>query len=148
MDRYWYRHKALLQAAIDEHGSVAAAARHFGVPPTTISHHARRLGVTSSHPRALPTATEHASKHGGCTYIIEAVGERLYKIGRTGGDPQARLARLRTMSPTPLDLVMVLDHQRWEDVLHHHFRDKRRHGEWFALTHSDLAELAVWSASY
>lgn len=146
MERYWYRQRALLQAAVDEHGDVASAARHFKVPASTLRHWCRKLGVASPHPRATaaPEAL-HAHQVGGCTYVIEAIGEQLYKIGRTGGDPRARLARLRTMSPTPLALVLTLDHQRWEDVLHHHYRDKRRHGEWFALTRTDLAELSAWA---
>jgi hypothetical protein len=142
MERYWYRQKALLQAALNEHGTIAAVAGAHGVPRTTLASAARRHGISG--PCALPSAD--VSPRSGYTYVIEAVGEQLYKIGRTGGDPHVRLQRLRTMSPVPLELVLVLDHLAWEDVLHHHYRDKRQHGEWFALTTQDLDRLAAWAA--
>lgn len=145
MERHWYRQKPLLQAAVREHGSVAAAAEALGVHRSTVAHWASRYGIRSGHPKTPGALLTDQRPKGGCTYIIEAVGERLYKIGRTGGSAEARLQRLRTGSPVPLELVLVLDHPGWEDVLHHHFRDKRRHGEWFALTRCDIDTLRGWS---
>lgn len=141
MERHWYHQKALLQAALDQHGTIAEVARQHGVSRTTLQSAARRHGIAG--PRSAPKTTEAPTS--GCTYIIRAVGEHLYKIGRTGGDPHHRLQRLRTMSPIPLELVMVLDHLSWEDVLHHHYREKRRHGEWFELDEHDLEHIKQWS---
>jgi hypothetical protein len=145
VERAWYHQRALLQAALDEHGTIAAAARAHGMPRTTLASAAERVGITG--PRTPPPAVTPASSEPrvGVTYVIEAVGEGLFKIGRTGGDPRARLQQLRTMSPVPLELVLVLDHLGWEPVLHHHYRDRRRHGEWFALTINDLDELTGWA---
>jgi hypothetical protein len=145
VERAWYHQRALLQAALDEHGTIAAAARAHGMPRTTLASAADRVGITG--PRTPPPAAPPASSEPrvGVTYVIEAVGEGLFKIGRTGGDPRARLQQLRTMSPVPLELVLVLDHIGWEPVLHHHYRDRRRHGEWFALTINDLDELTGWA---
>ena len=141
MERHWYRQKHLLQAALDELGTIAAIAEKYGIPRTTLQSAARRHKITA--PRTAPPA-ETAPRHG-CTYVIEAIGESLYKIGRTGGDPLQRLQRLRTMSPVRLELRLVIDHLSWEDVLHHHYRDKRRHGEWFELDRKDLADIKRWS---
>lgn len=145
MERYWYRQKPLLQAAVREHGSVAAVAREFGVHRATLAHWASRFGIRSGHVRTPGALNPAERPKGGCTYVIEAVGEQLYKVGRTGGDPRARLAQLRNTSPVALELVLVLDHPMWEDVLHHHYREQRRHGEWFALTPIDIDELRGWS---
>lgn len=145
MERYWYRQKALLAAAVREHGSVSAVSSALGIPRATLAHWAARHGIRSGHPKTPGALRENDRPRTGCTYVIEAVGEQLYKIGRTGGDPLARLQRLRTTSPVALELVLVLDHPMWEDVLHHHYREQRRHGEWFALTSTDLADLATWS---
>lgn len=147
MERYWYRQKALLAAAVREHGSVAAVAAYYGIPRATLAHWATRHGIRSGHPKTPGALATTDRPRTGCTYVIEAVGAQLYKIGRTGGDAHARLQRLRTTSPVALELVLVLDHPLWEDVLHHHYREQRRHGEWFALTVPDLAAIAAWSVT-
>jgi hypothetical protein len=128
---------------LNEHGTIAALALRHGIPRTTLQSAARRHGITG--PSIDPTVKVEPTT--GCTYIVRAIGEPLYKIGRTGGDPHHRLQRLRTMSPIPLELVLVLDHLSWEDVLHHHYREKRRHGEWFELDAHDLEHIASWSCS-
>ncbi len=144
-DPHWYRQKVLLQAAVAEHGSVSKVGEHFDIPRATLAHWAARHGVRSGHPKTPGPLKAEPLPRTGCTYIIEAVGEQLYKIGRTGGDARARLQRLRTGSPVPLELVLVLDHPLWEDVLHHHYRNQRQHGEWFALTRTDIEEIATWA---
>ena len=145
MERYWYRQKALLQAAVREHGSVKATAEALGIPRATLAHWASRHGIRSGHVKTPGPLAHQDRPRTGCTYVIEAVGEQLYKIGRTGGDARARLQRLRTTSPVPLELVLVLDHPLWEDVLHHHYRAQRRHGEWFALDEGDLHTIRAFA---
>jgi len=145
--RYWYRDKALLRAAIAEHGTISAAALAFGIPRTTVAHWAAHHGVRSAHPRAVHLVTTPTGVRQGCTYIIGTPDGDLYKIGRTGGDPADRLATLQTGSPVTLHLVAVLPHPRWEDVLHHHFREQRRQGEWFELSQSDVEHIKKWRST-
>jgi hypothetical protein len=148
MERTWYLTKPSLQHEVDEHGSVKAAAEHHGVPVSTVQSAARRLGVRSKHPKVPYALTQPANtppKHG-VTYVIEAVGQGLFKIGRTSGEPSARLQQLRNTSPTPLELVLVLGHPLWEVVLHHHYREQRQHGEWFVLTPADLRTLRLFES--
>lgn len=80
----------------------------------------------------------------GVTYIIAADSSDLFKIGRTTGDPNIRLAAMQTGSPLPLSIVCTLPHASWETVLHHHFAAKRRQGEWFELTPEDLEAIRAW----
>ena len=55
------------------------------------------------------------------------------KIGRTR-DLDARLRTLRSGSPVPLHLVLVLaGDSEIEAAWHRHFAQYRRHGEWFDL---------------
>jgi len=145
MERHWYRQKALLQAAVREHGSVAATADARGIARATIQHWARRHGIKSGHPKTAVGHSPAAPTRAGCTYVIAATDSVLFKIGRTVGDPNERLATMQTGSPVHLTLVCVLDHHSWEDVLHHHYRDKRRHGEWFELDRKDLADIKRWA---
>lgn len=145
MERYWYRQKALLSAAVREHGSVAATAEHFDIPRATLAHWATRHGIRSGHPKTPGALTyREPVETRGVTYVVLGVGTGLYKIGRTIGDPASRIQTMQTGSPVPLELVMVLPHVRWEDVLHHHYREQRRQGEWFELGPSDLDDLARW----
>lgn len=143
--RPWYQDKARLRAAVNEHGSVAAVAAHFDIPRPTLAHWAARNGIRSGHPKT-PGALHYREQveARGVTYVVLGVGTGLYKIGRTSGEPSARIQTMQTGSPVPLELVMVLDHPRWEDVLHAHYADRRRAGEWFALEPADLAQIAVW----
>lgn len=143
--RPWYHDKARLRAAVSEHGSVSAVARHFDLPRPTLAHWAKQHGIRSGHPKT-PGALHHAARvdASGHTYVVVGKGTGLYKIGRTTGDPKARLQTMQTGSPVPLELVIVLDHPRWEDVLHHHYAGKRRQGEWFELDARDLRQIRAW----
>lgn len=148
MTRPWYQDKTRLRAAVAEHGSVSAAATALGTPRATVAHWAARFGVRSGHPKT-PGALHHAAKvdAAGSTYVVTGDGTGLYKIGRTSGSVKARLQTMQTGSPISLRLVIVLDHPRWEDVLHHHFRAKRRQGEWFELTPADLRRIRQWATA-
>lgn len=75
----------------------------------------------------LVTTYEGASR----VYFIEAPANRLIKIGRSA-DPQARLTRLRLMSPVPLEIRgMLPGDAKLEAALHSHFDELKSHGEWF-----------------
>lgn len=64
----------------------------------------------------------------------------LCKIG-IAYNPSGRLAGLQTGSPDKLELIFhahVGDGEYHEKVLHETFKEKREHGEWFALTGEDI----------
>lgn len=142
----WYRDKSRLQAAVDECGSVKAAAERYGTPTATVQHWARTFGIRSNHPKtpaALTAAGDPPAS--GHTYLVGALGQSLVKIGRTTGEPRARLSAMQTGSPVPLLLLCTLPHPRWEDVLHHHYAERRQQGEWFALELADVAAIMRWA---
>jgi len=69
----------------------------------------------------------------GALYFAKAKNG-LIKIGQSG-DPDRRLRDLQTMSPIPIDMVLVLDGMAAsEGALHEWFADSRTHGEWFRPT--------------
>lgn len=74
----------------------------------------------------------------GFIYVVKA-GE-LYKIGFSK-TPRKRFRTFRTGSPIPLEIVLTMRTPHYkivEQMLHDHFAAKRVHGEWFALTESDI----------
>lgn len=78
----------------------------------------------------------------GTVYIVSAGG--LYKIGVTK-NTKKRMGNLQIGSPSRLTLVhsfsvvgMYGDAWGWEKMLHSRFENKRRHGEWFALSNDDV----------
>jgi hypothetical protein len=78
--------------------------------------------------------------HRGYVYIIGS-DEDSYKIGHTFKEPQDRLKDLQTATSHQLSLLLSIsvdDPRSLEDQLHHEFRERLVHGEWFALTGSDL----------
>lgn len=74
----------------------------------------------------------------GFVYVIRQTGGGLSKIGWST-TPKARLAALRIGSPVPLELVGVIEGTQSDEAQWHAtFREKRSHGEWFALTDQDI----------
>jgi len=74
-------------------------------------------------------------------YILKTPG--FYKIG-IAADIQKRLRTLRTGNPFGIEVVFsapVYDAYGIESKLHRQFKNKRKSGEWFALT-DDEAQLA------
>lgn len=73
-------------------------------------------------------------------YFIEAKDVGLIKIGFTS-DFKSRLSTLSTSSPCMLEPVLVVrcdDGKNTEAYLHDLFSEKRKHGEWFKLSHNDI----------
>lgn len=71
-------------------------------------------------------------------YIIRLNG--LYKIGRST-DPRKRIDGMQLPGkPEVIAVGWTADSKNLEYLLHERFSDKRRHGEWFALTHDELDE--------
>ncbi len=78
----------------------------------------------------------------GFVYVFEAEN-RMYKIGKSF-DPAQRVARFNTL-PVAVALIHQIESTDagWlERKLHRQYAQKRARGEWFALTASDVAELA------
>lgn len=80
----------------------------------------------------------------GCTpghvYFIEAVGSGRVKLGWSRCEVADRLKGLQTGSPFPLVTRLVMNGtQRTELALHHHWKRRRVHGEWF-LMEPEIAE--------
>ena len=87
--------------------------------------------LTSSH--AFTTSDlEHLScpKHDYHTYVIEAVGLNMVKIGKAKNVTK-RLKQLQTGSPLKLQVLHCFDLD-CEGDLHRHFASHRVNGEWFA----------------
>lgn len=95
---------------------------------------------------SVPARAPHGNaRSDGLTYVIGATTQSLVKIGRTTGDARARMSAMQTGSPVSLVLLATLPHPRWEDVLHHHYTERRQQGEWFALELDDIAALMRWA---
>jgi hypothetical protein len=95
-----------------------------------------------------PARREHgnaSTRSDGITYVIGATERAVVKIGRTTGNPRARMSAMQTGSPVPLVLLATLPHPRWEDVLHAHYAEQRQQGEWFALELGDVAAIMRWA---
>lgn len=68
-------------------------------------------------------------------YLFGAAGTQAVKIGKAS-NVKSRLSCCQVGSPLPLVLLwheQVVNAERVEVQLHHHFRDKRVRGEWFDL---------------
>jgi hypothetical protein len=66
-----------------------------------------------------------------CTYVIQAEGGGLVKIGRAQSVRQ-RLVEIQTASPVRLDIVAIVRGPEFERTWHVQFYKLRRHREWFA----------------
>lgn len=67
------------------------------------------------------------------TYIVEAPGLGLVKIGRSK-DLRSRLDNLQASNAHPLVLRRKISGLHHEKILHEKLDRFRQHGEWFALT--------------
>lgn len=82
-------------------------------------------------------------------YIACSETERL-KIGYTSGRAEKRLRALQTGSAG--ELLLIACHPgdpEDERFLHNHFRDRRLHGEWFAMSEELLTHICMvtWMAA-
>jgi excisionase family DNA binding protein len=67
-------------------------------------------------------------------YFIQAVDGGPIKIGYAA-NPENRLAEIQRMSPTPLQILTVIEGGRiHESQVHRHFAHLRKYGEWFEPT--------------
>ena len=85
---------------------------------------------------------------GGWVYVIEEMGQHLFKVGHTTGDPQGRLRQLQTGNGVKLDLITAFTCQEPEIVekaLHRllEARTQRMQGEWFALPREQMLDVLM-----
>lgn len=76
----------------------------------------------------------------GVVYLLKAGPH--YKIGKTN-NMSRRLTELKIQLPFPVQLVHKIHTENMsnvERIWHKQFANKRRNGEWFALTDSDVAQ--------
>jgi hypothetical protein len=79
----------------------------------------------------------------GWVYVIEAMGQNLFKVGFTTRDPEARLQQLQTASPHKLDLLTAFSCKnppQLEAALHQMLEQhtNRVQGEWFAFPREEM----------
>jgi len=83
---------------------------------------------------------------GGYIYILKDVEiSQTYKIGKTY-KPYQRMKAFGVHLPFATELIHVIqcdNADRVERQLHNHFADKRRNGEWFALSEEDIRWLKL-----
>lgn len=96
----------------------------------------------------VPKPLPRPSSESGYVYIMRC--GKYHKIGKTA-DLQQRLLAMNTHNPEPVELVASFqcEHRhRLETDLHKRFKFKRKNGEWFDLSHSDLQEIFNVAEAY
>ncbi|MGB5961597.1 MAG: GIY-YIG nuclease family protein [Coleofasciculaceae cyanobacterium] len=81
----------------------------------------------------------------GYVYLVESVGDpnRNYKIG-ISNNPKERFDTLKNQSPYPqrvVDCIQCSDKTATENVFHSVYAPRRKHGEWFKLSKSELKQV-------
>lgn len=80
----------------------------------------------------------------GYIYVIQDTEySKLYKIGRTV-EPARRLNDIRNFLPGSSEIIAIVDTQdaptlEWQ--LHQRYAERRKRGEWFALTDTEVREI-------
>lgn len=90
------------------------------------------------------------SKQGGMRYRVApgniyliSINNEYYKIGYAK-DVAKRISYMQVSCPYPIELthIIVTEHTiRLETMLHRRYQDKHVQGEWFRLTHEDVADI-------
>ena len=104
--------------------------------------------VVASAPPATESAAVTLKGLVGVVYLLQAGS--FFKIGRST-HPNERYDRLSIQLPEPVELLHEIetnDVAKLERHWHLHFRERRKNGEWFALSSQDVDEFVshqlVW----
>ena len=84
-------------------------------------------------------------------YLMYNPGTKLFKIGKSKR-VRDRLSDIRNAAGMPIKLIGVISAESdnphsIEEFLHKYFKEKRRIGEWFELSKTEIFRLYLW-ASY
>ena len=91
----------------------------------------------------------------GCIYLIKCGDFNFYKIGKTKGDPLARMREIQGNNPFLIKMIFSIHHEfafDLEHYLHRIFGSKQIRGgagrEWFLLNDEDIKEIKKISQDY
>ncbi len=97
-----------------------------------------------------PKGTESETRGVGYVYLLKHGSRREYKIGRTN-NPLRREGEIGIQLPeklSPVHYIETDDPAGIENYWHVRFADKRKEGEWFALTPEDVRAFKRWKRIY
>jgi hypothetical protein len=80
----------------------------------------------------------------GIVYFLRAEDKDLFKVGITRNEIWRRIASIQTGCPYELQLYGRIDlptFQSVERAIHEEWKDRRRRGEWFAVTPDEVNEM-------
>jgi len=97
-----------------------------------------------------PNGQQTIGEKVGYVYLIKHGSRREYKIGKTG-NPLRREGEIALQLPEklePLHYIQTDDPSGIESYWHARFSDKRKQGEWFALSPADIRAFKRWKRIY
>jgi len=97
-----------------------------------------------------PNGQQTIGEKVGYVYLIKHGSRREYKIGKTG-NPLRREGEIALQLPEklePLHYIQTDDPSGVESYWHARFSDKRKQGEWFALSPADIRTFKRWKRIY
>lgn len=151
VERLYVAGQLTIRQIADECGvhtsSIVAKAKERGWCRGERAEPARARNV-SRNGATVPLASK-STKQDGYIYVcfVEADGERMFKIG-LAKDPMKRCQTHQISSPLELKIACCYYNPsvRAEELyLHDMFDERRIRGEWFVLSDSDLAQIAMRS---
>lgn len=106
--------------------------------------------IPTAEPAGEDEEVENTAGAAGYVYLLKHGARREYKIGRTN-NPLRREGELGIQLPEklqPVHYIQTDDPPGIEAYWHTRFADKRKEGEWFALTSQDVRAFKRWKRIY
>lgn len=104
-----------------------------------------RQGIATAQPQEIEE-TETSAPAAGYVYLVKHGSRREYKIGKTF-NPLRREGEIALQLPEklePIHYIKTDDPSGIENYWHTRFAEKRKEGEWFALTAEDVRAFKRW----